>query len=368
MTATVTDATSATASTNFNIVVNGATLVITAASPSAIDYGGTKAADTFTVTGLNAADAITSITYTYNGTGATLYGPSTSAPTAAGTYSITPSAVVFASAGSAAKYSTVTYTPGSFTINKKALTVTPTNQDIVYGATAAISFGVTGFANSETASNAAGYTAPTCVVSTYSVTSTAGTTHTITCSGGLATNYTFTTTATATATVTKATLTVTPDAKSVNYGDAAPTLTFNVNGFRNSQTASTAAGYSAPTCSSSYTTTSVAGTPVTISCSGGSATNYIFNTTTTASITIAKLGTLTITAGSPTAINYGGSTPANSFSSSGKATNDVISAVTYSYSGTSGTSYGPSATAPTLPGDYLITPSAATFSTGASGN
>ena len=252
------------------------------------------------------------------------------------------------------------------------MTVTPTNQDIVYGAAAAISFGVTGFATiggvAETTSTAASYVAPSCVVSTYSVTSNAGTTHTITCSGGSATNYTFTTAATATATVIKATLTVTPDAKSVTYGDAAPTLTFNVNGFKNSQTAANAAGYVAPTCSSSYTTTSVALTPVAISCSGGTATNYIFNTTATASITIAKIGTLTITAGSPSAINYGGTTPANSYSQSGKATNDVISGVTYSYSGTSGTSYGPSASAPTLPGDYLITPSAATFSTGSSSN
>jgi hypothetical protein len=38
------------------------------------------------------------------------------------------------------------------------------------------------------------------------ITSTAGTTHNIACSGGSANNYTFTTTATATATVTKATL------------------------------------------------------------------------------------------------------------------------------------------------------------------
>jgi hypothetical protein len=77
-------------------------------------------------------------------------------------------------------------------------------------AAASISFGVTGFANSETISNAAGYVTPTCAVATYSVTSTAGTTHNIACSGGSATNYTFTTTATATATVTKATLSCYP--------------------------------------------------------------------------------------------------------------------------------------------------------------
>jgi hypothetical protein len=67
------------------------------------------------------------------GTGSTIYGPTTTPPTAAGTYSITPSAATFVDAASAAKYSTITYTAGSFTIDKKALTVTPTNQNIVYG-------------------------------------------------------------------------------------------------------------------------------------------------------------------------------------------------------------------------------------------
>jgi hypothetical protein len=107
--------------------------VITAASPATIFYGGTKAADTFTVTGLNAADSINGLTYTYEGTGSTIYGPTTTPPTAAGTYSITPSAATFADAASAAKYSTITYAAGLFTISKKALTVTPTNQNIVYG-------------------------------------------------------------------------------------------------------------------------------------------------------------------------------------------------------------------------------------------
>jgi hypothetical protein len=294
------------------ITINITTFTITAASPAAIFYGGTKAADTFTATGLNALDSINGLTYTYRGTGLTSYGPSETAPTDAGTYSITPSAATFVNAASAARYSSITYAVGLFTINKKALTVTPTAaQSITYGSSASLAFEVTGFANSQTTSTAAGYVAPSCAVSTYTITSNAGTTHTITCSGGSANNYTFTTTATAVATVAKAPLTVIPDAKSLTYGDVAPTLTFGINGWKNSQSASNAAGYVAPTCSSSYTRTSVALTPVTISCSGGSATNYTFDTSGTASITIAKISTLTITAGSPSAINYCGSTPAN---------------------------------------------------------
>ena len=109
---------------------------------------------------------------------------------------------------------------------------------------------------------------------------------TISCSGGSANNYTFNTTATAQLTIGKASLVVTPDAKSRTYGQAAPTYTFGVTGFQNSETAATAAGYVAPTCTSDYTaTTPVSASPRTISRSGGSANNYTFNTTATAQLT-----------------------------------------------------------------------------------
>ena len=148
-------------------------------------------------------------------------------------------------------------------------------------------------------------------------------------SGGSATNYSFTTTATATATVTQAPLVVAAEAKSVSYGEAAPTFTFTVAGFKNSQTTSTAAGYVAPTCSApSYTRTSAVGSSITISCSGAVATNYSFSYT-SAALTITTRPTLTITANSPSAITYGASTPANGYSTSGLAANDVISGLTY---------------------------------------
>jgi len=110
---------------------------------------------------------------------------------------------------------------------------------------------------------------------------------TISCSGGSADDYTFNTTATAQLTVSAKVLTVTPDAKSRTYGDAAPTYTFNVTGFANGDTAGTAAGYVAPTCSSSYSsTTPVSASPLTISCSGGSADDYTFDTTATANLVV----------------------------------------------------------------------------------
>ena len=278
-----------------------------------------------------------------------------------GTYAITPSAATFSS-GSSSNYSTITYSAGSFSITKAALTVTPTaGQSVTYGTSSpTYAFTVSGFKNSETTSTAAGYVAPTCSASGYSATLAAASTFTISCSGGSATNYSFVTTATTSATVSQAQLTVSPTSQSLTYGDAVPTYTFAVNGWKNSENAGNATSYVAPTCTSAYTRTSPAGTPVAITCSGGSATNYSFSYG-SSNITIAKAGTLTITAASPSAISYGAATPANSITTTGKMANDVIASVTYTYAGTNSTTYGPSTSAPTLPGTYSITPSAAVF-------
>jgi hypothetical protein len=82
-------------------------------------------------------------------------------------------------------------------------------------------------------------------------------------------------------------LTVTPDAQSVNYGDAAPSYTATVTGFVVGEDASTASDYVAPICSSSYTpTTNVSASPLTISCSGGSAADYTFDTSATSILTV----------------------------------------------------------------------------------
>ena len=90
-------------------------------------------------------------------------------------------------------------------------------------------------------------------------------------------------------TISKASLTVTPDDGSRTYGQDAPLYTFTITGFVNGQDATTASGYTAPTCGSDYThTTPVADSPRTISCSGGSADNYSFNTDATAQLTISK--------------------------------------------------------------------------------
>jgi hypothetical protein len=127
----------------------------------------------------------------------------------------------------------------------------------------------------------------------------------------------------------KATLTVTPDAQNMTYGDPVPTTyTFNVTGFKNSETAGTAAGYVMPACSSDYApTTPIADSPRTISCSGGSADNYAFDTSATAELTIdPKAASVTPDAASKT---YGDPDPAFTGTLSGFLAADGVTA-TYS--------------------------------------
>lgn len=93
--------------------------------------------------------------------------------------------------------------------------------------------------------------------------------------------------------ITQAQLSVIPDAKSVIYGASSPSYTFTYQGFVNGDSASTSSfttGLTAPVCTNaSYSTsTSVSASPLTISCSGGSSTNYTFDSTGTSQLTISK--------------------------------------------------------------------------------
>ena len=105
--------------------------------------------------------------------------------------------------------------------------------------------------------------------------------------------------------VSTAVLTVTPDAQSRTYGQTAPLYTFSVTGFAPGENAANAAGYVAPSCTSAYTvSTPVASSPLTISCAGGSATDYTFDTSATAQLTIARADQL-ITFGALANKTYG---------------------------------------------------------------
>ena len=91
--------------------------------------------------------------------------------------------------------------------------------------------------------------------------------------GAQASNYTLTE-PTATASITKVQLTVTAPSLSVTYGDPVPTLTPTITGFVNGE--GTGALSTQPTCSTTYTQGSNAGSAQTTSCSGAAATNYSF--------------------------------------------------------------------------------------------
>ncbi len=71
-------------------------------------------------------------------------------------------------------------------------------------------------------------------------------------------------------------LTVKPDDQHLSYGNPVPTYTYKVRGFKLKETPATASGWVDPTCTSSYTTTSPAGSHYAITCSGGAADNYVF--------------------------------------------------------------------------------------------
>jgi hypothetical protein len=93
-------------------------------------------------------------------------------------------------------------------------------------------------------------------------------------------------------TAAKATLAVIPGAASVSYGGT-PNYSITYSGFVNSETTTSSSfttGLTAPTClAASYTTsTSVSESPLSISCSGGSATNYEFDTSAISNLTISK--------------------------------------------------------------------------------
>ncbi|MEA5029083.1 MAG: YDG domain-containing protein [Sphaerochaeta associata] len=123
-----------------------------------------------------------------------------------------------------------------------------------------------------------------------------------TLSGTDAANYTVNDVTGTTGIINKAVLTATVGDYTKSYGTTNPTFTVSVSGFVNGESVLTASGYNAPIASSTATTTTSAGTNSTITISGGSATNYSFNTST---------GTLTINkaAISNDLAIFGGSSP-----------------------------------------------------------
>jgi len=248
--------------------------------PQTVAYGDAAPSYTFAVNGLANGQS--------TGSAAGYSAPVCSSSYTSSTNVSASPVTISCSGGSADNYTFDTNGTSDLTVGKAILTTTPDDQLRTYGQAApSYNLVVTGFVNGESTGSASGYSDPICSSSYSATTDVAASAPTISCSGGSADNYTFDNSATALVTVSKKSVTVSPDPQSLVYGDSVPTYTFNVSGLANGQSTGSAAGYSAPVCSSSYTsTTNVSASPLTISCSGGSADNYTFDTSATSDLTV----------------------------------------------------------------------------------
>lgn len=156
----------------------------------------------------------------------------------------------------------------------------------------------------------------------------------------------------------------------VTYGDA---VTLTTTGGSGTGAISFTPGGSTGTASclvASGSTNSVTGTNAGGTCEviGEKADDVNYQQVLTAQWVTVTTRPITVTASSPS-IDYGQSLGQSfSVTSGSLAFSNAISAMTYTYTGTGGTTYGPSTTAPTAVGTYSVMPSAAVFSNGSGAN
>jgi hypothetical protein len=255
------------------LTVNPAPLQITASSAT-INYGNTVPAVTPSYSGFVNLDAAASLT-----TRPTCSTAATSSP-AVGTHMTSCS-------GAADPNYTIGYTAGTLTVIPAPLEITASSGAITYGSPVpAITPSYAGLVNGDSAPA----TRPTC--STTATHSSPAGTYTTTCSGAVDGNYTIGY-STGVLFIVPPTalpiLTVTPDPQTRPFGTANPTFTYAISGFINNQTLATAQVSGTPSCTTTATLFSPAGTyPIT--CSIGTLTSPFYSF---AFVT----GTLTITHG-----------------------------------------------------------------------
>ena len=390
-------------SSQTTVTMNTAQLTVTANNQNLTYTGSPAVADGSTVSGLQGTDAatVTSATYTYTGTGGTTYGPSTTRPTNAGTYSVAPSAATLSfSSGSASNYNaTYTYAAGTLTIGKATLTVTANNQTLAYTGSPVV-------ADASAVSGLLGTDAANVTSATYTYTGTGGTTYgpsttrpthagtysvtpsaaTVNFTSGSATNYSATYTyAAGTLTVNKAQLTVTANDQSPTYTGVQVVADGSVvSGLQGTDAANvtsatyTYTGTGATTYGPSTTRPTSAGTysvtpsAATLNFTTGQAADYNATYTYVAGSLTINPAVLTVTANNQSPTYTGSPAVADGSTVSGLQGTDAatVTSATYTYTGTGGTTYGPSTTRPTNAGTYSVAPSAATlnFSSGSAAN
>ena len=254
---------SATTSIPVAITIGRKALSISGSSISSKVYDGTRTPGALTVGTLSGLVAGESLTVT--GTLSLLNSANADTYTVTATYTLGDGANGFAT-----NYSLGTESLQAV-VTKKALTITASSPTVAYGdGKPAITFEYSGFAGSDNSTNIS--QAPTCDT-VYTTSSNYGSSPATSCSGATATNYTFTYVS-GSVTITRVNLTVTASSHTLNYGDAVPTFTYTITGFKNSQTASVLS--TLPTCTTTdYTNTSPRGSYYS-RCSGAAATNYTF--------------------------------------------------------------------------------------------
>ncbi len=269
-------------------VVVGPSVLVISASSGTSTYGGTPSTVTPSYAGFVNGDTAASLTTKPTCTS------QAGATSQVGSYANTCS-------GAADPNYTIDYVAGSQHVTAASVTVQASSATMVYGsAPPAITPTVTGLVNGEgVAVLGGGLHCSTAATATSTVGSYAST-----CSGASDPNYNVTY-ASGTVTVTPAVLTVTASNQTMQFGSSVPALTATITGFVDGQTLSTSGVTGQPSCTTTATSTSAAGT-YPIVCQAGTlkATNYTFQfapgtLTVTATNTLAcfTFGSVTVAAG-----------------------------------------------------------------------
>ncbi|WP_158798400.1 MBG domain-containing protein [Pedobacter sp. L105] len=304
-------------STNYTITYTPGNLSVTAATLNITADNQTK----------TYGAAVPALTASYSGfvngdTQASLTTQPTLTTTATVTSSVAGSPYAITASGAVDPNYTISYVPGNLSVTSAPLTITANSQTKVYGeALPTLTASYTGFVNGDTQASLT--TLPTLTTTATATSSVTGSPYPITASGAVDLNYTISYVA-GNLSVSAAALTITADNQTKGYGAALPALTASYSGFVNGDTQASLT--TQPTLTTTATpTSSVAGSPYTITASGAVSPNYtITYTHGNLSVTTAAL---TITADNQTK-TYGAAVPTLTASYSGFVNGDTQASLT----------------------------------------
>ena len=280
----------------------------TYAAATPVDESFTAAPALLTITANNASKvygaAIPSLSASYRGfvngdTVAILTDPVTMTTTATASSSVLPGGYQITPSGASDPNYNISYIDGTLTVTPAPLTVTATNESMVYGGTVPVlTYTYTGLVNNDTSATFTGSLVTTATSSSnvgdYPITQ-----GTLAATG----NYTIGTYNPDTLTVTPAPLTVTATNESMTYGGTVPTLTYTCTGLVNKNTSATFTGSLVTTATSSSDVGDYPITQRTLAATG----NYTIDTFNPGTLTV-NTATLTITANNASKV-YGGAIP-----------------------------------------------------------